>query len=46
MAKGVQLIFKLQIAYGLIYRLVNSTDTLNDVYGNNNIFSKWIVIDE
>ena len=36
MAIGVQLIFNFQIAYGLIYRLVNRIDNFNDVYEKNN----------
>ena len=35
---GVQLIFNFQIAYGLIYRLVNRIDNFNDVYEKNNLF--------
>ena len=38
MAIGVQLISNFQIAYGLIYRLVNRIDNFNDVYEKNNLF--------
>ena len=38
MAIGVQLISNFQIAYGLIYRLVNRKDNFNDVYETNNLF--------